>query len=132
VLARVRVPSGGFVADGATELFRDLWWNFSHAVGCARVLCCLLQDVLCGLTPHYKVAVHTNVFATNYLCHGDLLSEVSFSSFGKLVFAFDLVRGGAVSSTFAFVRSFAFDTGELPGPPGEAPCTLGGLDRPVF
>ena len=25
----------GFVADGATELFRYLWWNFSHVVSCA-------------------------------------------------------------------------------------------------
>lgn len=62
----------GFVADGATELFRDLWWNFSHVVDCARVFCGLLQDVLCGLTPHYKVAVDANVFAADYFCHVNL------------------------------------------------------------
>src|SRR5438094_750466 len=78
MLARVRVPSGGFVADGATELFLDLWWNFSHVVSCARVFCGLLKNVLISLTPHHKITVHANVFATNYLCHGDLLLEVSF------------------------------------------------------
>ena len=132
MLARVPVPSGGFVADGATELFRYLWWNLSHVVSCARVFCGLLKNVLIRLTPHHKVTVHANVFATNYPCHGDLLSEVSFSSFGKLVFAFDLVRGRAVSSTLAFVSSFSFDALQLAAPSGEAPRTLGGLDRPVF
>jgi len=62
-----------FVADGTPELLRDLWWNFGHVVGCARVFCGLLQDVLLSLALRHKVAVHSHVSTADCFCHCDLL-----------------------------------------------------------
>jgi hypothetical protein len=64
---------GGFVADSAPELSRDLWWNFGHVLGRAHVVGGLSQDVLFGLTPYDKVTLHASVFAVDYFWHVGLL-----------------------------------------------------------
>jgi hypothetical protein len=67
---RLRYFLFSLVADSSPDLLGKFRWNFSHAVGRARVLRTLLQDFLFGFTASYKVTIHSNISATDNLCHG--------------------------------------------------------------
>src|SRR5262249_5947183 len=64
-----------FVADGCLHLSHELWRNIRKPMILPGVLSSLFEDLFLGSTTGLKIAVNTNVPATQHFSHGFLLAS---------------------------------------------------------